>query len=108
MLFLNREELSLNRIESQRLPNTREAATMNRQRAKIFQRLAVLGCRITFVTGEPVAGIKLVHLEHVCVARCLRDDRRSGNTGGERIAADDAALRCLAVWNLPRVDENEI
>ena len=33
-LFFGREELGLDRIQSQRLSNPREAATMNRQRAE--------------------------------------------------------------------------
>src|SRR5690349_15193563 len=76
--------------------------------AKITQDATVFGGGITFMTSETVAGVELVHLEHVRIARRLRDNRGGGDRGGESVTANDAALWCLSVWNPARVDEDEV
>ncbi len=107
-LFHSREEFGLDWIKAQRFSDTRETPSVDRKGPESFERAAVLGCRITLVSCESVAGVELIHLEHVRVAGGLRDDGRGCDTCGERVAADDSALRHLAVRDLSRVNKNEV
>jgi len=52
--------------------------------------------------------MKGIKLSHDRIARRLRNHRRGGDAGGQRVAFDDAALRCLTMWNAPRINQNEI
>ena len=47
----------MNRIESERFADAREAAPVNGECAERLEGVTMFGSRITFVGGEPVAGI---------------------------------------------------
>ena len=53
----------------------------------------MIGGRVAFVPIEAVAGIASVQLEHLPIARHLRDDRRRGDCRASAVAVEDAALR---------------
>src|SRR5207237_8824046 len=73
------KHLCLHRFKSERATHGREAAAMNRERAEFVQGAIVCGRRVAFVCGATVAGIELIKLAHICVARRLGDERGGGD-----------------------------
>lgn len=66
---------------------------MQGTRAMLTQRRQMLRRPVTFVSRKAVDGIKSVSLRHLVIARDFGDDRRGGDTGAERVALDNGALR---------------
>src|SRR5207249_6271551 len=69
-------------------PEGREAATMDRTRPKRLDGGEVLGCGVTFVPGEAVAGILAVQLNHFPVASDFGQDTGCGNGIALAVAGD--------------------
>src|SRR6185295_3082369 len=64
-----REQIVLNRIESEHLANAGETAPVNRNRAEFLQQTAMLRRGITLVRLEIVSGMNGVELGHQRITR---------------------------------------
>src|SRR3954470_17357562 len=66
---------------------------MSRTRTKPSQGIVVSANRITLVIGEAVTGMTRVERSHQRVARDLRKNGSSRDTGGLRVTLDNRLLR---------------
>src|SRR4051794_31563824 len=78
---------------------------MSRARTKLSQGVVVSANRITLVIGEAVAGMTRVERSHQRIARDLRKNGSSRNTGGFRVAPDNRLLRDRYLFQTFRVDQ---
>src|SRR3954452_17866410 len=78
---------------------------MSRARPKLSQGVVVSANRITLVIGEAVAGMTRVERSHHRIARDLRKNGGSRDTGGFRVPLDDRLLRDRYLFQTFRVDQ---
>src|SRR3954453_14504286 len=78
---------------------------MSRARTKLSQGVVVSANRITLMIGEAVSGVTRVERPHQRVARDLRKNGGSRDTGGFRVALDNRLLRDRYLFQTFRVDQ---